>query len=82
MRDCRRSNAATDGAPQLQDLRMTTTTTPYDVAEHLRNEEEIRLYIEAAYEEAGDDAAFIAKILGNAARARGLAQNARDPSSL
>jgi probable addiction module antidote protein len=57
---------------------MATETTRYDVAEHLRNEEEMQLYIEAAFEEAGDDAALIAKALGDVARARGMAQVARD----
>lgn len=57
---------------------MPITTTPYDVADHLRTEEEMRLYIEAAFEEAGDDAAFIAKALGDVARARGMTQVARD----
>ncbi|RKP43982.1 addiction module antidote protein [Trinickia fusca] len=57
---------------------MATTTTRYDVAEHLRTEEEMRLYIEAAFEEAGDDAAFIARALGDVARARGMTQVARD----
>ncbi|PTB17011.1 putative addiction module antidote protein [Trinickia symbiotica] len=57
---------------------MATTTTRYDVAQHLRNEEEMRLYIEAAFEEAGDDATFIAKALGDVARARGMTQVARD----
>jgi probable addiction module antidote protein len=53
-------------------------TTPYDVAEHLRTEEEMQAYIEAAFEEAGDDAAFIARALGDVARARGMSQVARD----
>jgi probable addiction module antidote protein len=57
---------------------MPVTTTRYDVAEHLRNEEEMLAYIEAAFEEAGDDAAFIAKALGDVARARGMTQVARD----
>jgi probable addiction module antidote protein len=57
---------------------MATTTMQYDVANHLRNEEEMRLYIEAAFEEAGDDAAFIARALGDVARARGMTQIARD----
>lgn len=35
-------------------------------------------YLEACFEEAGDDAAFIAKALGNIARARGMTQLARD----
>jgi probable addiction module antidote protein len=35
-------------------------------------------YLEACFEEAGDDAAFIAKALGNIARAEGMSQIARD----
>lgn len=57
---------------------MPTKTTHYDVAEHLRDDDEMRLYLEAAFEEAGDDAAFIAKALGDVARARGMSQIARD----
>jgi probable addiction module antidote protein len=57
---------------------MPIKTTPYDVAEHLRTEEEMLLYIEAAFEEAGDDASFIAKALGDVARARGMTQVARE----
>lgn len=44
------------------------TTRPWDVTEHLRDDEDIRLYIEAAIEEAPDDAAFMAKVLGDVAR--------------
>jgi probable addiction module antidote protein len=55
-----------------------TVTTRYDVAEHLRSPEEMAAYLEACLEEAGDDAAFIAKVLGDIARARGMAQVARD----
>jgi probable addiction module antidote protein len=53
-------------------------TTRYDVAEHLRTPEEMAAYLEAALEEAPGDAAFIAKALGDIARARGMAQVARD----
>jgi len=55
-----------------------TMTTRYDVAEHLRSPEEMAAYLEACLEEAGDDAAFIAKALGDIARAKGMAQVARD----
>lgn len=48
------------------------------MAEHLRNPEEMAAYLEACMEEAGDDAAFVAKALGNIARAKGMAQVARD----
>ncbi len=53
-------------------------TTRFDVAEHLRTPEEMAAYLEACLEEAGDDAAFIAKALGDIARARGMSQVARD----
>ena len=35
-------------------------------------------YFEACLEEAGDDASFIAKALGNIAKARGMTQLAKD----
>ena len=47
-----------------------TSTTSYDVAEHLRNQEEMAAYLEACLEEADGDAVFIAKALGDIARAR------------
>lgn len=50
----------------------------WDVVEHLQTEEDMALYLEAALQEAGDDAAFIAKVLGDIARARGMSQLARD----
>lgn len=53
-------------------------TTRYDVAEHLRTSEEMAAYLEACLEEADGDAAFIAKALGDIARAKGMAQVARD----
>jgi probable addiction module antidote protein len=53
-------------------------TTRYDVAEHLRTPEEIAAYLEASFEEAQGDAAFIAKALGDIARAKGMTQVARD----
>ncbi|MEK7764418.1 MAG: addiction module antidote protein [Nitrospirota bacterium] len=55
-----------------------TTTTRYDVAEHLRTPEEMAAYLEACLEEANGDAAFIAKALGDIARAKGMAQVAKD----
>ena len=53
-------------------------TTRYDVAEHLRTPQEMAAYLEACLEEADGDAAFIAKALGDIARAKGMAQVARD----
>jgi len=55
-----------------------TITTRYDVAEHLRTPEEMAAYFEACLEEANGDAAFIAKALGDIARAKGMSQVARD----
>ena len=46
-----------------------TVTSPYDAAEHLRTPEEMVSYLEASIEEADGDAAFIAKALGDIARA-------------
>ena len=50
----------------------------WDSAEHLNTDEDIALYLDACLEEAGDDPAFIAKALGNIARARGMSQLARE----
>ncbi|MBI2435820.1 MAG: putative addiction module antidote protein [Candidatus Hydrogenedentes bacterium] len=55
-----------------------TVTTRYDVAEHLRTPEEMAAYLEACIEEANGDATFIAKALGDIARAKGMSQVARD----
>ena len=55
-----------------------TATVPYDVAEHLRTREEMAAYLEASIEAADGDAVFVAKALGDIARARGMAQVATD----
>jgi probable addiction module antidote protein len=55
-----------------------TIITRYDVAEHLRTPEEMAAYLEACLVEAHGDAAFIAKALGDIARAKGMSQVARD----
>ena len=44
-----------------------------DVTDNLKTDEDIILFLEACFEEAGDDAAFIAAALGEVARARGMA---------
>ena len=54
-----------------------TKTTRYDVAEHLRTPEEMAAYLEASFEEAGSDATFIAKALGDIARAKGMSAVAK-----
>jgi len=50
----------------------------YDVAEHLRSPEEMAAYLQACLEVAEGDAAFVAKALGDIARARGMTKVARD----
>jgi len=55
-----------------------TVTTKYDVAEHLRTPKEMAAYLEASIQEASGDAAFIAKALGDIARAKGMTKVARD----
>jgi len=50
----------------------------WDVVEHLKTDEDMALYLEACLEEAGDDPSFIAKVLGDIARAKGMSQLARD----
>ena len=55
-----------------------TKTFPYDVAEQLRTPEEMAAYLDAWLSEAPDDAAGIARALGNIARAKGMSQVARD----
>ncbi len=57
---------------------MTLSTTRWDSAEYLKTDEDIRLYLEACLEEAGDDPAFIVHALGVIARARNMSQLARD----
>jgi probable addiction module antidote protein len=50
----------------------------WDSAEHLKTDEDMAAYLEACLEEAGDDAGFIAKALGNIARAKGMTQLSKD----
>ncbi|MFM9102762.1 MAG: DNA-binding protein [Cyanobium sp.] len=48
--------------------------SPYDVAEHLRIPAEMAAYLDAWLQEAPDDAAGIARALGDIARAKGMVQ--------
>jgi probable addiction module antidote protein len=59
-------------------MKKRTATARYDVAEHLRTPAEMAAYLEACLEEADGDAAFVAKALGDVARAKGMSQVARD----
>ena len=56
---------------------MKTKLTRYDVADHLRNPEEMAAYLEACIEEADGDASFVARALGDIARAKGMSEVAR-----
>ncbi|MCE3003980.1 MAG: putative addiction module antidote protein [Xanthomonadaceae bacterium] len=53
-------------------------TSTYDVAEHLRTPAEMAAYLDAWLEEAPDDAAGIARALGDIARAKGMSIVARN----
>ena len=57
---------------------MNTTFTKFDVAQHLTSPKEMALYLDACIEESNGDAAFIAKALGDIARAQGMAKVASD----
>ena len=50
----------------------------WDSAQYLKTQEGMALYLDACLQEAGDDAAFIAKALGHIARAKGMSQVARE----
>ncbi len=53
-----------------------TATTPWDPADHLKTEEDMAAYLEAALEEG--DPALVAAALGDIARAKGMSQVARE----
>ena len=48
------------------------TFTRWDAVDSLKSEADIAAYLAAAMEEAGDDAAYIAGVLGDIAKARGI----------
>lgn len=57
-------------------------TTLYDVAEHLRTPEEMALYLDACIEVSDGGVSFIAKALGDIARAHGMAQVVKDSDNI
>ena len=67
---------ATRKTPTLK--RKATKTLPYDVAEQVRTPEEMAAYLDAWLDDAPDDAAGIARALGDIARAKGMTQVAKD----
>jgi probable addiction module antidote protein len=57
---------------------ITSLGSVYDVAKHLRTPEEMVAYLEAAIEESGGDASFIATALGDIARDKGMTELSRE----
>lgn len=57
---------------------MSIKLKKWDVVEHLQSEEEMARYLEACFEEDPGDGSLIRAALGDIARARGMAQLARD----
>jgi len=55
-----------------------TKTSAYDVSEHLRTPQEMAAYLDAWLDEAPEDAAGIARALGDIARAKGMSQVAKE----
>ena len=50
----------------------------WDSAEHLKTEEDMQAYLQACIDESNGDAAFIAKALGNIAKAKGMTQLSKE----
>ena len=57
---------------------MALKTTSWDSAEYLKTEADITAYLQASFDEAPDDPAFLVHALGVAARARNMSQLSRD----
>lgn len=55
---------------------MSIKTKPWDAAEHLRTEEDMAAYLDAALEDG--DPSLIAAALGDIARAKGMTQLAKE----
>ena len=64
-------------ATALTKRRKRLASVPFDVAEYLRTPQEMAAYLDAWLEEAPEDAAGIARALGDIARAKGMAQVAK-----
>lgn len=54
---------------------MALKLTKWDSSDYLKTDEDRVAYLEACFDEAGDDPLFIAKALGNIARAKGLTES-------
>ena len=57
---------------------MPETFTRWDVTDHLRTKEDVRLYLEACAEEDPGDGSLIRAALNDIARAQNMSQLARD----
>ena len=57
---------------------MHETFTKWDAAEHLGSKEDVRLYLEACFEEDPGDGSLIRAALNDVARAQNMAQLSRD----
>lgn len=57
---------------------MNIKLSKWDAVDHLNSEEEMNLYLEACFEEDPGDGSLIRAALGDIARARGMAQLARN----
>lgn len=53
---------------------MNSTFKTYDVVDYLKTERDMALYLEACFDEAGEDTALIAAALGDIARAKGMTE--------
>ncbi len=56
---------------------MSSKLTKWDSAANLKTDEDIAAYLDACFEEAGDDAAYITHALGVVAKAKGMTQLAK-----
>ena len=64
---------------KLMTTKLTKTkVSAYDVSEHLRTPQEMAAYLNVWLEEAPEDAAGIARALGDIARAKGMSQVSKD----
>ena len=57
---------------------MVTKIRDFDIAEHLRSPEEMAAYLDACIAESDGDTGFIARALGDVARAKGMSALARE----
>jgi len=71
----------TRSCPDLQPKSIARPKSfPDDAAEQLRTREEVAAYLDARFVEASDDAAGIARELGDIARAKGMTLSHANPA--